>query len=136
VTGWEIHRAIVSPGTLGDSTAVRTRRTTPVRGVTGVAGGFGSGGVEPSPLSGHGGCDRREPVGCPKPDISCAFSPGPDKVRLSRNHVAHTSMPEIRAPVEWHAGAAACVPQPNTPGRIVESAVIAPGDRRFVGVPG
>ena len=29
------------------------------RGVTGVAVGSGSGGVEPNPLSGHGGCNRR-----------------------------------------------------------------------------
>jgi hypothetical protein len=35
-----------------------TERTTPVRGVTGVAG-VGSGGVEPTPLSGYGGCNRR-----------------------------------------------------------------------------
>jgi hypothetical protein len=31
----------------------------PRRGVTGVVGGSGSGGVEPNPLSGHGGCNRR-----------------------------------------------------------------------------
>jgi len=31
----------------------------PRRGETGVAWGFGSGGVEPNPLSGHGGCNRR-----------------------------------------------------------------------------
>ena len=30
----------------------------PRRGVTGVAGGSGSGGVEPNPLSGYGGCNR------------------------------------------------------------------------------
>jgi len=33
--------------------------TTPVGGVTGVVGGSGSGGVEPNPLSGYGGCNRR-----------------------------------------------------------------------------
>jgi len=37
------------------------KRTTPVRGVTGVAGS-GSGGVEPIPLSGYGGCNRRGSV--------------------------------------------------------------------------
>ena len=31
----------------------------PRRGVTGVVVGSGSGGVEPNPLSGHGGCNRR-----------------------------------------------------------------------------
>jgi hypothetical protein len=32
---------------------------TPVGGVTGVVGGSGSGGVEPNPLSGYGGRNRR-----------------------------------------------------------------------------
>jgi hypothetical protein len=31
----------------------------PRRGETGVVRGSGSGGVEPNPLSGHGGCNRR-----------------------------------------------------------------------------
>ncbi|MEU5945065.1 tyrosine-type recombinase/integrase [Micromonospora sp. NPDC047465] len=39
-------------------------RDDPRRGETGVVGRFGSGGVEPNPLSGHGGCNRRGPVCC------------------------------------------------------------------------
>jgi hypothetical protein len=35
-------------------------RDDPRRGVTGVVGGSGSGGVEPNPLGSHGGCNRRE----------------------------------------------------------------------------
>jgi hypothetical protein len=38
-------------------------RDDPRRGVAGAVRGAGSGGVEPGPLSGHGGCNRRE-CGC------------------------------------------------------------------------
>lgn len=39
--------------------ALTPERDDPRRGETGVVVRFGSGGVEPNPLSGHGGCNRR-----------------------------------------------------------------------------